>query len=90
MLKPVCTKCQRFYRPKKNGIVLLEGMPWGDNIEPGTSMPDKWLPYKMWRADLWECKGCGHQIISGNSREPLWEHYKGPKPIDHDYKVNDC
>jgi hypothetical protein len=59
MPKPACPKCQRFYRPKKNGYFFIESMPRGggpDDDLPtpsGTSRPDLWQPYKLWSADLW-------------------------------------
>lgn len=76
-MKPICVKCQRFYRIKKGGISFIEAMPAnGSHPKPGTSEPENWKPYKLWHADLWECQGCGHQQISGCGFEPISEHYK--------------
>jgi hypothetical protein len=89
MIKPVCVKCQRFFRPKKNGIRLLEGRPI-DNAKPGVEEAHNWLPYKVWQADLWECNGCGATIVHGSGKLPIWEDYKGPLPELEYLKVNDC
>ena len=98
-LKTVCVKCQRFYRPKKNGVSFIEAMPRGGDRrpKPGLAEPDGWTPYKLWAADLWECPGCGNQIIPELSAglAPLNEHYRPDfeKDVDN-YKpivtVNDC
>lgn len=70
---------------KKSGFYFIEGMPTpgADRAQPGTSQPDRWTPYKVWAGDLWECEGCGHQLVSGTGREPLGEHYQP----DFDAKV---
>lgn len=94
-MKPICVKCQRFYRPKKNGFSFIEGMPRSNGAPPGTAAPEQWVPYKLWRGDLWECLGCGHEIISGVAPLPTAEHYQ------HDFtervadagaklQINDC
>jgi ribosomal protein L37AE/L43A len=99
-MKPICPKCQRFYRPKKNGYYLIECMPvGGERVPPGTERPDLWQPYKLWVGDLWTCDGCGHDLIVGCGHQPVNEHYKpdfkamvervesyqGPVP-----RINDC
>jgi len=97
-MKPICTKCQRFYRPLKNGVGFLEMMPIDGHYptpKPGTEEPDKWKPYKLWQADLWVCKGCGTEIIVGAGSQPIAEHYQPNfevkcrlyPPI---VKINDC
>lgn len=35
-----------------------------------------WQSYKLWVGDLWECRGCGAQILAGFGQGPLSEHYK--------------
>jgi len=69
-----------FFRPKKNGISFIEGMPIGSPGEgypkPGMEEPEKWKPYKLWVGDLWVCKGCGAEIIVGTGLNPISEHYK--------------
>lgn len=76
MPKPACIPCQRFFRPKKNGYMLLEQKPSGGvRSLPGTQAPDTWEPYKVWACDMWECEGCGAQIASGYSSQPLSQDY---------------
>lgn len=95
-MKPICVPCQRFYRPKKNGFHFIEGMPTNERARPGTEDAIYWTRDKMWTGDLWECLGCGHQIISGVSREPIAEHYQpdfGEKVASYgadQFQVNDC
>jgi hypothetical protein len=80
MPKPVCVKCQRFYRPAKNGYLWIEGMPV-DNApathprgnEPGAS--ECWKPYKLWISDLWQCEGCGSEVVTGHAFNPIAENY---------------
>ena len=100
MLKPICVPCQRFYRMKKSGHYFIEGMPQPSRsrespIPPGTEAPENWKPYKLWAGDLWECQGCGHQIISGSGAAPIAEHYQPNFDITvvelgATYQVNDC
>jgi hypothetical protein len=74
-MKPICLKCQRFYRAKKNGYAFIEGMPLGASL-PGTEYPEGWVPYKLWVGDLWVCQGCGHELVAGVARLPRGEHYE--------------
>jgi hypothetical protein len=99
-LKPICVKCQRFYRPEKNGFMFVEGMPAEDRAKPGTTEPEKWKPYKLWRGDLWKCHGCDHLIVSGVGWDPVDEHFKpsfkgnvqlaSPQDGSPILQVNDC
>ena len=75
-MRPVCVPCRRFFRCRKNDFWFIEGMPIGGSPEPGTSEPEKWRPYKVWAADLYECNGCGAQILSGFGRAPIAEHFE--------------
>jgi len=75
-MKPICVKCQRFYRVQKNGVAFIEAMPFGVNAPPGTEAPELWRPYKLWRGDLWRCEGCDHVLIAGVARAPVVEHYQ--------------
>jgi len=94
-MKPICVQCQRFFKPKKNGYPFVEGMPTVALAPAGADAPDKWRPYKLWMGDLYECPGCGGQVISGVGREAIAEHFQpdfertvksfGPK-----LQVNDC
>lgn len=93
MPKPVCVKCQRFFRPKKNGVVLLEQMPVETSAEPGTIDPTAWEPYKLWQADLWICHGCDTEIIVGFGANHFGENFEpqfgeAMKFVTH--TVNDC
>lgn len=67
----VCVACLKFLRVKRNGVTVEEGMP---TRQPDGS--DVWGPYKLWAADLYECEGCGVQIVTGFGRRPLAEHYE--------------
>jgi len=77
-MKPVCVPCQRFFRAKKIGFCFIEAMPTpgAGRALPGTEQPERWQPYKVWSGDLWECEGCGAQIVSGVGRGPIAEHYQ--------------
>lgn len=97
-MKPICVPCQRFFRAKQNGYYFIEAMPKpGERRpEPGDIEPEKWTPYKVWVGDLWECQGCGAQIISGIGSGPVSEHYMPRfadtiKQLNADQlQVNDC
>ncbi len=95
-MKPVCVKCQRFFRPKKNGVYFIEGMPViNEPAIAGTSHPEHWKPYKLWAGDEWECIGCGATIISGVGFNPVSEHYKPEfgrlkEQLNATLQVNDC
>lgn len=71
MPKIVCMKCGMFFHPKKNGVVVEEGMPVGDPVEG-----EKWVPYKLWSADLLECRVCGTEIVAGFGQQPFAEHFE--------------
>ena len=95
-LKPICVKCQRFYRPHHNGRRFIEGMPREGvtDAPPGTSHPERWKPYKVWIGDEWICHGCGHLLIVGVPLTPLAEHYQDDFPravaASNYLQVNDC
>lgn len=74
-LKPVCVKCQKFYRPEKNGYMFEEGMPSGD--DPHNKFEAGWTSYKIWRGDKWKCQGCDAEIVVGFADRPVSEHYMG-------------
>lgn len=81
----VCSDCKLFFKPKRNGVYIEEGMP----VQGG-----EWAPYKIWAADLYECCGCGKQIITGFGHGPIAEHFQpGYKQILErltPLRVNDC
>ncbi len=96
-MKPICVPCQRFFRAKKTGYYFIEAMPTGiRDPEPGTADPAHWTPYKLWVGDLWECQGCGAQIVSGVGRGPIVEHYQDgfadtvARTHADQLQVNDC
>jgi hypothetical protein len=62
MPKPVCVNCKLFYKIRKSGFYWVEMRPVGN---------ETWTPYKLWSSDLWECKGCGAQILSGHGIQPV-------------------
>ena len=65
-MKPICTKCARFFRCVKNDYPFVEGMQAGEGQKP----------YKLWFGDRWECEGCGASIVVGVAKKPLAEHYQ--------------
>ena len=94
-MKPICVPCQRFFHPLKNGIFFVEGMPTRDGALPGTADPKAWETYKLWSGDLWECRGCGAQIVVGAGQEPIAEHHQEKFAADlrayaPKIQVNDC
>lgn len=68
-----CPKCRRMYRIKKNGVNIEEGAPIGEPNDHGEY--DEWTAYKLYKGDLWECEGCGAQLVVP-ARAPLGEHYE--------------
>ena len=75
-MKPICVQCQRFYRPKKNGMYFIEGMPIHNGALAGKAEPENWKPYKLWCGDKWECPDCRAEIIVGCGIQPIAEHYQ--------------
>lgn len=75
----ICVPCQKFYRPKKNGVFVEELMPSPTSegfpyaVVDGKSF---WVSYKLWTADLLECPGCYHQVIGGFPIAPIAEHFQ--------------
>lgn len=95
-MKPICVPCQRFFRPEKSGFCFTEGMPIGAGLSvPGTSHPERWRPYKLWRGDKWKCQGCGAEIVIGASEPFAIQHEDGFTQLAKEtkadqYQVNDC
>lgn len=94
MPKPVCVKCQCFFRPKQNSFPWIEGMP-EQGAQRGLREPDRWKPYKLWNSDMWECPDCNIQIIVGHCSHPVSEHYMPGfkdkvKAWGATLKINDC
>ena len=66
-MRPICLKCNVFFRPHRNGVYFTECMQGGDH---------GWRPYKIWAGDIWKCPSCEHQIISGVGANHMREHYE--------------
>lgn len=73
-MRPICIKCGKFFKVKKIGLFFEEGMPGVDELK---KFPEEWKSYKLWRGDIFECKGCGFEIIGGIASQPASEHYMG-------------
>lgn len=68
-----CPKCRLFLHVKQNGVCVEEGFP----VKPAEGdKPAEWAGYKLWEADLWECEGCGFQLVTGFAKLPIAEHYQ--------------
>jgi len=86
-VKPtVCVPCRLFFKIKKNGVAIEEGMPNGEGA---------WTSYKLWQGDLWECSGCGTQIIRGFGHLAIAEHFEPwyaavVKTFQPLFRVDDC
>lgn len=99
-MKPICVKCRRFYRIKKGGFYFIEGMPRAGVAALRVGDSDwhndaNWQDYKLWSGDLWECKGCGHQLVSGVGLAPVRERHHEDfaamkEGLGAHYRVNDC
>jgi len=63
MPKMVCGNCEIELKPETNGVLVIETM---NGMEP----------YKLWRADLWKCGGCGIEVVTGFAKEPIAEHFE--------------
>ena len=74
MTKPICVPCERFMRPKKNGVSWLEMAPMSNEADGDDTRPvhrKGWRAYKLWMADLWHCPDCHHEVIVGHGRDPI-------------------
>lgn len=95
-MRPICISCQRFFKPKKNGFYFTEGMERVSGALSGTQEPENWKPYKIWSGDLWQCPGCGSEIIVGTGANALAHHWEDDfktmtKNLNADqFQVNDC
>lgn len=74
MKKPACVGCQRFFKIKRNGVLIEEGMPFPTGETQADQPKEGWRPYKLYVGDLWECERCGTQLALGNS-QAVCEHY---------------
>lgn len=92
-MKPICVKCQRFFKIERNGVRFIEAMPGNGNPVAGTFEAHNWTPYKLWLGDLWKCPDCGAQTISGVGLQPISEHFHenfAELAKDASIVVNDC
>ena len=94
-MKPICSSCQRFFRPTKNGIAFIEGMPNENGAPIGKRAPSAWRPYKLWMGGEWSCPDCGAVIIVGCGAAPINEHYRegfarDVKTYGATLQINDC
>jgi len=55
-MRPICVPCRIEMRCEENGVLIRDPEVGG-------------FPSTYWVADLWRCPVCGHQIITGRSRE---------------------
>lgn len=60
MLAPICVKCGIDFELSEAGVFLVE-------------MADS-DPYKVYFADLFKCKSCGTEVISGTAKNPIAEY----------------
>jgi hypothetical protein len=70
---------------KRQGVEVIEGMP----------IATEWVPYKLWRADLWKCPCCQIEIVTGFGLAPELErhHAEFDETIARRataIRVNDC
>lgn len=63
-----CLPCRTFFKIKKNGVPIVEGMPIGRE--------GAWTDYKLWMGDLYGCESCGAEVIAGFGQQPIAEHYQ--------------
>lgn len=96
-MKPICVPCRRFFRPKKNAVSFIEGMPETNDVAAlmGNRAADQWKPYKLWNGDLWACPDCGAEIIVGVGIWPLAEYFqedfdKKCESWNATIQINDC
>jgi len=64
----------------------------GVQVPQGTEAPEMWEPYKVWNGDLWECKGCGNQIVVGNCIQSVDDYMMDFRHAlkQSQSNVNDC
>ena len=61
-MKPVCVACGIEMYPKKNDVRVVRHASFG--------------PYQVWSGDLWACRMCPNEIITGWGRGPVAEHFE--------------
>ena len=82
MIGKMCAKCNIELRCKKNEVYVIEHASFG--------------PYKLWMADLWNCAGCGAEMVLGFGANPIREHFQPDfqgyiaELKDNDETIIDC
>jgi len=61
-MKIMCVKCGKQLKCKKNEVIVEE------SVDSNSSC--------IWEADLWECRKCGVEIITGFGLKPIAEHWQ--------------
>ena len=74
---PICAIDNVEMRPTKNGV----------NVCLDTREDDRIVPYQIFKADIWGCHLCGHEVYSGFGREPIAESWQ-PNFGEHLAHVN--
>jgi hypothetical protein len=72
---------------------VLEQVPMATAAEPGTIDPTAWQPWRIWLADLYECRSCGMELITGFAPYPAAENFEDcfSEAVQHvTHTVNDC
>ena len=98
MQKPVCVRCQRFFKPSRTGRYWTEMKPKNGDASAlrGTEAPDEWEFYKVWSGDEYTCSGCGTTIIIGHGQNPITQDYQPDhREVQKSFRadeviVNDC
>lgn len=63
MPKIVCKKCEVELGTKENGVYLVELCQRNTRV------------YKIWSADLWKCRFCGLEVVSGFADNPTFSNW---------------
>ena len=61
-MKPVCVRCELDMTKEESGVNLVEMASFG--------------PYKIWSSDLWRCRECKNEKVSGFGQKPMIEHFQ--------------
>ena len=69
-MKPICVNCQRFYRPKKNGVFFIESMPTVSGAPAGKTAPESWKPYKLWSVIFGNVMGADTRLSLASDASP--------------------
>jgi hypothetical protein len=68
-------------------------MPLHADAAPGAVNGAAWRPYRVWSADVLQCRGCGAEILAGFGARPISEHYEAEfaaVAARATHIVNDC